>query len=103
MANRENSPKIVPPVDVDSHAGAGRGAVNPMALGVGQLAKMLAVPEEKIREHVATGAPADRNGRINLVHYAAWLNQASLRYALASQDTESDLSRRSQEAKPDGG
>jgi len=71
MSNRENSSKLVPPVDTE----AGRGTVNPMALGVEQLAKMLAVPEGKIREHVAAGAPVDTNGRINLVRYAAWLNR----------------------------
>ncbi len=75
MANRKNSSKIVPPVDVDSHAGASRGALNPAALTVEQLAKMLAVPEGKIREHVAAGVPADSDERINLVHYAAWLNR----------------------------
>jgi len=33
------------------------------------------VTEELIRRHVAAGAPATADGRINLVQYAAWLNQ----------------------------
>ncbi len=47
-------------------------------LKVEQLADMLRVPAETIRNHVADGAPAEvsRSGtRINLVHYAAWLIQ----------------------------
>ena len=35
---------------------------------------MLAVPAEKVRDHVAAGAPLAADGTINLVHYAAWLN-----------------------------
>ena len=49
------------------------GAVNPAALTVEQLAKMLSLPVEKVRDHIAAGAPAAANGTINLVHYTAWL------------------------------
>jgi len=49
------------------------GAVNPAALTVEQLAKMLSLPAEKVRDHIAAGAPAAANGTINLVHYTAWL------------------------------
>ena len=49
------------------------GAVNPAALTVEQLAKMLALPPEKVRDHISAGAPAAANGTINLVHYTAWL------------------------------
>ena len=49
------------------------GAVNPAALTVEQLAKMLALPAEKVRDHITAGAPAAANGTINLVHYTAWL------------------------------
>jgi len=47
---------------------------------VAQAAKVLSavgvgtVTEELIRRHIASGAPATADGRINLVHYAAWLN-----------------------------
>ena len=59
-------------------AGAARtrpGAVDPAALTPAVLAKMLAVPEEKIREHLAAGAPTGPDGIVNLVHYVAWLNR----------------------------
>jgi hypothetical protein len=36
---------------------------------------MLAVPEEKVREHLAAGAPTAADGTANLVHYVAWLNR----------------------------
>ena len=51
------------------------GAVNPTALTVEQLARMLAVPAEKVRDHVAAGAPVAADGTVNLVQYAAWLNR----------------------------
>lgn len=49
--------------------------LNPAALTVAQLARLLGVAEEKVREHVALGAPVSADGRINLVHYTAWLNR----------------------------
>jgi len=48
--------------------------VDPTALTVEQLARMLGVPVEKVREHVAAEAPVAADGTVNLVHYAAWLN-----------------------------
>jgi hypothetical protein len=50
-------------------------AANPLAIPVADLARLLNAAEEKIREHVATGAPTAADGAVNLVHYAAWLNQ----------------------------
>ena len=67
MANGEDSSMIS---DAPADAPA-----NPAALTVEQLAKMLALPEEKVRDHVAAGAPVGVDGRLNLVHYAAWLNR----------------------------
>ena len=82
MATSEDSSGIPP---ASSAAGGAPGApranapsdgqVNPAALTVEQLARMLAVPAEKVRDHVAAGAPAGPDGTINLVHYAAWLNR----------------------------
>jgi hypothetical protein len=46
-----------------------------MALMVDEIAKLLALPPEKVRDHVARGLPTDAAGRINLVQYAAWLNK----------------------------
>ena len=56
----------VPPAD---------GPANPAALTVEQLARMLGVPAQKVREHVDAGAPTGPGGTVNLVHYAAWLNR----------------------------
>lgn len=49
--------------------------LDPAALTVAELARLLGVAELKVREHVADGAPAGPDGRINLVHYTAWLNR----------------------------
>jgi len=46
-----------------------------MALSPEAAAKLLQIPAEAVRRHIADGAPADPDGTINLIHYAAWLNQ----------------------------
>ena len=75
MTTSEDSGMILPPPVDGPSAPGGPGAVNPAALSVAQLARMLGVPEETVRRHVAAGAPASADGRMNLVHYAAWLNR----------------------------
>ena len=53
--------------------------VNPLALTVEETARMLAagggrrVTPEQVQADIDAGAPVGRDGRINLVHYAAWL------------------------------
>lgn len=55
------------------------GGLNPNALSVANAALLLTraggekVTEEMIRADLAAGAPANPDGTINLVHYAAWL------------------------------
>jgi hypothetical protein len=49
--------------------------LNPAAVPVEQLARMLGLPMDHLRQHVAQGAPTNASGTINLVHYAAWLNR----------------------------
>ena len=49
--------------------------MNPMGLTVDEAARLLSLPAEKVREHVAKGLPTGPDGRINLVQYAAWLNK----------------------------
>lgn len=55
------------------------GTLNPNALSVANAARLLTkasgerVTEEMIQADLAAGAPANRDGSINLVHYAAWL------------------------------
>ena len=75
MAISDDSSRIVPPVDTPPGQAGGAGAINPSALTVSHLARMLGVSEETIRRHVAAGAPAATDGSVNLVHYAAWLNK----------------------------
>ena len=54
-------------------------AANPNALTVAQVARLLTragstpVTEAMVEADVAAGVPTNRNGTINLVHYAAWL------------------------------
>ena len=55
------------------------GGINLMALTVEEAAKLLALPPEKVRKHLAAGLPTDSEGRINLVQYAAWLNKELVR------------------------
>ena len=75
MAVDENRSTDAPAGPADPAAGGGPGAANPAALTVAQLARMLGVGEQKVRDHVAAGAPTGPGGTINLVHYSAWLNR----------------------------
>jgi hypothetical protein len=45
----------------------------PAALTVGQMSRLLDVPEDKISGHLEDGAPTNPDGTINMVFYAAWL------------------------------
>ncbi len=53
--------------------------IDPNRLTPDQAAKLLSaaakirVPAEQIAEDLASGAPRNADGTINLVHYAAWL------------------------------
>ncbi len=60
-------------------SGAQPSAASPSALTVEQLARLLTaagrrtIAEATIRRHVEAGAPTLADGRLNLVHYVAWL------------------------------
>ena len=58
-----------------TEAAGGGGVANPAALTVAQLARLLGVAEQQVRDHVADGAPIAADGTINLVHYTAWMNR----------------------------
>ena len=75
MATSEDCSTPVPAPVAEPAAPGGAGAANPAALTIAQLARMLAVPEEKVREHVAAGSLASADGTVNLVHYVAWLSR----------------------------
>jgi hypothetical protein len=53
--------------------------VNPLALSVEELAKMLSavggkkVMVEEVQADIDAGAPVGAGGKVNLVHYTAWL------------------------------
>jgi hypothetical protein len=82
MTINEETAKIVTPVDVipgTPVAQAGQGAVNPAALTIEQLIRLLSAAgaklatDETIRRHIQAGAPMAADGRVNLMHYMAWL------------------------------
>lgn len=56
-----------------------QGGVNPLSLTVEELARLLSaaggrkVGPEQVQSDIDAGAPALPGGRVNLVHYAAWL------------------------------
>ena len=50
--------------------------IDPMALTVGQASQLLGISEDMLRSDIDAGAPVGADGRINLIQYAAWLNQA---------------------------
>lgn len=56
-------------------APGGRGAANPAALTLEQLARATGLPLDTVRRHVEDGAPTDADGCVNLIRYAAWLNR----------------------------
>jgi hypothetical protein len=53
--------------------------LNPSALTVEQVAQLLTAAGAKradietIRRHIASGAPVSADGKVNLMHYLAWL------------------------------
>ena len=52
-----------------------RSQLNPAALTTENAARMLGISPDMLRADLAAGAPTNADGTINLVHYAAWLNQ----------------------------
>ncbi len=57
----------------------GKNQLDPSSLSAEDLAKLLTkagtepITEDMIKEDIAEGAPTNADGRLNLVHYAAWL------------------------------
>jgi len=47
--------------------------LNPTSLTAAQATRLLRLPAKTIERHIEEGAPTTAQGRINLVHYAAWL------------------------------
>ena len=81
-------------------AEAEQARLNPAALSVEDAARVLGLAAETVRRDVAEGAPTAADGRINLVHYAAWLNrELAAKIEKAEADDSSAEARR---AKADG-
>jgi len=56
-----------------SESPQGQQVMNPAALTVADVARILGVPVEAVERDIAEGAPRAADGTMNLVHYAAWL------------------------------
>jgi len=89
MRGSEDSSKIPGPAAADVAPPGEPAAINPAALTAEQLARALGVSAETIRRHVADGAPAGADGRLNLIHYAAWLNSRLAR-TVSGEDGRGD-------------
>ena len=68
-----------------SPKGRHKGGMDPAALRPEDLARLLArasgkpIDVARIQADLAGGAPANADGTVNLVHYAAWLVQETTR------------------------
>jgi len=68
-----------PPHDSVVAATSESGVANPSALTADQLSRLLVASGSKsatakvIRRHIEAGAPTAADGRLNLVHYVAWV------------------------------
>lgn len=73
------SPAPGSPGSVPGMAAPGSAPINPLSLTVDEAARMLTaaggkkVTPEMVQADINAGAPTAPGGRINLVHYAAWL------------------------------
>ncbi|MBI5725784.1 MAG: hypothetical protein HZA50_17625 [Planctomycetes bacterium] len=85
MTNDENNSRISEDFRDTETAKPPPDRVDPLAMTIAQAAKVLSavgggtVTEELLRRHITEGAPVTSDGRINLVHYAAWLNKEMAR------------------------
>jgi hypothetical protein len=75
MADSGNLQRISPDSGGPTAGDSAPGRANPAALTVAQLARTLGIDEDKVRAHLAAGAPAGPGSAVNLVHYVAWLNK----------------------------
>jgi hypothetical protein len=63
----------------NQRAGGGQHAINPASLSVEDMSRLLSagggkkISPEQVQADIDAGAPVDAGGRMNLVHYAAWL------------------------------
>jgi hypothetical protein len=76
--SREASEPSATPANQNVHV-APPVSINPAALTVEQVSQLLIAAGSKhanvetIRRHIESGAPVSSEGKINLLHYTAWL------------------------------
>ena len=72
-------PPTSPQLDAPAPEAGTTGALNPTALTVAEVAKLLSaaggrkVTVEQVQADLEAGAPVNPGGTVNLVHYSAWL------------------------------
>ncbi len=59
------------------HEVQSRRPANPRSLTVADLARLTGISDETLRDHIARGAPVGPDGKVDLIHYAAWLARAT--------------------------
>jgi hypothetical protein len=62
------------PAENQSELPGGRDVLNPASIAPEALARMLGLAPDAVRRHIDQSAPVNRDGTMNLIHYAAWLN-----------------------------
>lgn len=73
------TPQVDSPQRVQTATAAHPEQVNPSALTIEQVSHLLSATGAKradvetIRRHIASGAPVSAEGKVNLMHYMAWL------------------------------
>ena len=66
-----------------------QGQINPLSLSTEEVARLLSaaggrkVTPEQVQADLDAGAPVGAGGKINLIHYAAWLTRESAGEAAA--------------------
>ncbi|MFI4855495.1 MAG: hypothetical protein ACIAQF_11030 [Phycisphaerales bacterium JB065] len=61
-----------------AEASSDKGPLNPSAMTVDDAARLLSglgsrkIAADRIREDIEAGAPANEDGTVNILHYAAW-------------------------------
>ncbi len=78
MARKQDTPTRKPQKPAKAKQQAPPRPLTPSALSLADAARVLSaaggiVTEAHLRKDVEAGAPANADGTLNLVHYAAWL------------------------------
>lgn len=75
----EQSPRIPANPIAIQRPGAGQPVVSPTAMSVEEVSRLLSaaggkrITVQQVQADIDAGAPTNRDGTMNLVHYTAWL------------------------------